>query len=203
MSAESRAASLIPRTGASQPSSVGQGPAAASADAGPEHVHPTPPTPAGGASATPGEFAGGAVGVVATGGFGGGGAGRTGLHPPFWRSRVQHGVHGLSGRTGRRERYGVGQIRANLSNAPTPECECMSMYGMKGARGVMGGPLQPTTPSVEPPVSSLKGSSRNPTTTAPAPIGVLTTGVSPRVSAVGAAVGAEPAGRMTVAKTAG
>lgn len=71
------------------------------------------------------------------------------------------------------------------------------------ARGVMGGLLQPTTPSVEPPVSSLNGSERTPTTTAPAPIGVLAGVVSPRTSAVGAAVGAEPAGRTAVKTAAG
>ena len=188
----------------------------------------TRPTPAG--RQTPvarWEAAGGAVGIVAAGGFGSDrarGAGPQDLNS--WRRRAQIGVHGLSGRTGRRERYGLVQIRTNLSKAPTPECECMSMYGIEGrvvpgaiavagysvssavraahaaagkvgepARGVMGGLLQPTTPSVEPPVSSLNGSARTPTTTAPAPIGVLTTGVSPRVSAAGAAVGAEPAGR--------
>ncbi len=190
-------------------------------------IRSTRPTPAGCQMAVRREAAGGAVGIVAAGGFGSDrarDAGPQDLHT--WRRRARIGVHGLSGRTGRRERYGLVQIRTNLSNAPTPECECMSMYGIEGrvvpgaiavtgysvssavraahaaagkvgepARGVMGGLLQPTTPSVEPPVSSLNGSCGTPTTTAPAPIGVLATGVSPRVSAAGAAVGAEPAGR--------
>jgi len=215
MSAESRPFSLLPRSRAFEPRSVST-------------TRPTPPTPAT-------ESAGGAVGIVAAGGFGsdwawGEGAVHCEQTSSHWRSRARNGVHGLSGRTGRRERYGVGQIRANLSNAPTLECECMSMYGIEGrvvpgaiavagysvssarklnslrvgepARGVMGGLLQPTTPSVEPPVSSLNGSHQTPTTTAPAPIGVLAGVVSPRTSAAGAAVGAEPAGRMSVKKMA-
>ena len=187
-----------------------------------EHASLTPPTPAGWS-----EVAGGAVGIVAAGGFGSDrvrGAGPQG--PSSWRSQATHGVHGLSGRTGRRVRDRVRQNRANLGNVPTPECECMSMYGIEGrvvpgatavagysvssalqishlsvlrvgepARGVMGGLLQPTTPSVEPPVSSLNGFSRTPTTTAPAPIDVLAGEVSPQASAVRAAVSVEPAGR--------
>jgi len=66
------------------------------------------------------------------------------------------------------------------------------------ARGVMGGLLQPTTPSVEPPVSLFDVFSGTPMTTAPAPIGALVGEVSPRTSAVGAAVSAEPAGRKRV-----
>ncbi len=225
MDAESRQMRLTSRSRACGPNrTVVSG--AASAAAG--RTRSTRPTPAG--CPTPvarWEAAGGAVGIVAAGGFGSDrarGAGPQDLNA--WRRRARIGVHGLSGRTGRRERYGLVQIRTNLSNGPTPECECMSMYGIEGrvvpgatavtgysvssavraayaaagkvgepARGVMGGLLQPTTPSVEPPVSSLNGSCGTPTTTAPAPIGVLATGVSPRVSAAGAAVGAEPAGR--------
>jgi len=238
MSAESRHFRLLPRTRASESWSVSRGAAVSAAH---QHASPTPPTPAGRRTVTitgamRAEAAGGAVGIVAAGGFGSGRAGGTGTQDPDRRrSRARNGVHGLSGRTGRRGRYGVGQIRANLSNVATPECECMSMYGIEGrvvpgaiavagysvssapeptplrvstrvgepARGVMGGLLQPTTPSVEPPVSSLNGSDRTPTTTAPAPIGVLAGVVSPRTSAVGAAVGAEPAGRMSVKKAAG
>jgi len=206
MSVESRQSSLLPRSRASEPaSSVST-------------TSPTPPTP------TWSEAAGGAVGIIAAGGFGSGRAwdeGLRDLNPG--RSRARNGVHGLSGRTGRRERYGVGQIRANLSNVPTPECECMSMYGIEGrvvlgtttvagysvssvrklqslragepARGVMGGLLQPATPSVEPPVSFFDGFCGTPRTTAPAPIGVLAGEVSPRTSAAGAAVSVEPAGR--------
>ena len=199
MSAESRASRLLPRSRASELVSVST-------------TSPTLPTPAT-------EAAGGAGRIVAAGGFGGDVAGSEGPQDPKLRlSRAEHGVHGLSGRTGRRERYGVGQIRANLSNVATPECECMSMYGIEGrvvpgaiaaagysvssaprliplraslrvgepARGVMGGLLQPTTPSV-----------------APAPIGALAGVVSPRASAVGAAVSAEPAGRTSVKKLAG
>jgi hypothetical protein len=233
MSAENRHFRLLPRTRASESWSVGRGAAVSAAH---QHASPTPPAPAGRRTVTTtgamrAEAAGGAVGIVAAGGFGSGRAGGTGPQDlDRRRSRARNGVHGLSGRTGRRGRYGVGQIRANLSNVATPECECMSMYGIEGrvvpgaiavagysvssavetsvlradepARGV-GGLLQPTTPSVEPPVSSLNGSERTPTTTAPAPIGVLAGVVSPRTSAVGAAVGAEPAGRMSVKKAAG
>jgi hypothetical protein len=206
MSAVSRQSSLLPRSRASElTSSVST-------------TSPTPPTP------TWSEAAGGAVGIIAAGGFGSDRAWDEGRHDlKLGRSRASHGGHGLSGRAGRRDRYGVGQIRANLSNVPTPECECMSMYGLEGrvvpgtttvagysvssahklqslrvgepARGVMGGLLQPTTPSVEPPVSFFDGFSGTPRTTAPAPIGVLAGEVSPRTSAAGAAVSAEPAGR--------
>jgi hypothetical protein len=220
MSAESRPISRLPRSRASEPTSVST-------------TSPTPPTPAT-------EAAGGAVGIVAAGGFGSDwawsdGSDRSDRARSSWRSRARNGVHGLSGRTGRRERYGVGQIRANLSNVATPECECMSMYGIEGrvvpgaiavagysvssaprlfplraslrvgepARGVMGGLLQPTTPSVEPPVSSLNGSHRIRTTTAPAPIGVPAGVVSPRAGAAGAAVSGEPAGRTPAKQSAG
>lgn len=219
MNVESRHSSLLPRTRVSAPTLVSDAAPAVS-----EHASPTPPTPAGGLTqAARPESAGGAVRIVAAGGFGSDrvrGEGPRGRH--FGRSRASIGVHGLSGRTGRvRDR--VRQNRINLGNVRTPECECMSMYGIEGrvvsgtttvagysvssvrklqslrvdepARGVMGGLLQPTTPSVEPPVSFFNGFSGTPRTTAPAPIGVLAEGVSPRTSAVGAAVGAEPAGR--------
>ncbi len=199
------------------------------ASAASEHTSFSPPTPAGRLTAISGgtngsEAAGGAVGIVAAGGIGSGWAGIEGRkNLSSWRSEAHHGVHGLSGRTGRRVRDRVRQNRINLGNVATPECECMSMYGIEGrvvpgaiavagysvssvlkvstlragepARGVMGGLLQPTTPSVEPPVSFLNGFSGTPTTTAPAPIGALAGEVSPRTSAVGAAVSAEPAGR--------
>lgn len=189
----------------------------------------TPPTPAGSrtamsSGANGSEAAGGAVGIVVAGGIGSDWASVEGRHDPsHWRSRAKHGVHGLSGRTGRRLRDRVRQNRIHLGNVATPECECMSMYGNEGrvvpgattvaghsvssafkvstlrvgepARGVMGGLLQPTTPSVEPPVSSFDGFFGTPTTTAPAPIGVLLGEVSPRTSAVRAAVSVEPAGR--------
>lgn len=222
---------LLPRTRAHLTPTVESGAATVAS----EHTGFTPPTPAGRTSAlssmrggtTEAEAAGGAVGIVAAGGFGSDRvriAGST--NPGSWRSVASSGVHGLSGRTGRRVRDRVRQNRIHLGNVPTPECECMSMYGIEGrvvpgantvaghsvssapktshlsvlrvgepARGVMGGLLQPTTPSVEPPVSSLNGSFRTPTTTAPAPIGALAGEVSPRTSAVGAAVSAEPAGR--------
>lgn len=197
-----------------------------------EHGSPTPPTPAGSrrvlnSAATGPEAAGGAVGVVAAGGFGSDRARGEGPQDLNSRqSRASNGVHGLSGRTGRRMRDRVRQNRIRLRNVSTPECECMSMYGIEGrvvpgattvagysvssapkathvaalrvgepARGVMGGLLQPTTPSVEPPVSSLNGFTRTPTTTAPAPIDVLAGEVSPQASAVRAAVSVEPAGR--------
>lgn len=211
--------SLLPRArAASSHLAVATG----AAHAAYEHACLTPPSPAGWS-----ELAGGAVRIVAAGGFGSDGvrsAGPQGRRS--WRSQATHGVHGLSGRTGRRVRDRVRQNRAGLGNVPTPECECMSMYGIEGrvvpgamtvagysvssasatshlriakvdepARGVMGGLLQPTTPSVEPPVSSLNGFSRTPTTTAPAPIDVLAGEVSPRASAVRAAVSVEPAGR--------
>lgn len=206
--------------------------ATGAAQAASEHTNLAPPTPAGRRTATSSaasgpELAGGAVGMVAAGGFGSDRVGGTGPQDPiFRRSQARHGVHGLSGRTGRRVRDRVRQNRAFLGNVPTPECECMSMYGIEGrvvpgatavagysvssapefphlrisrvgepARGVMGGLLQPTTPSVEPPVSSLNGFSRTPTTTAPAPIDVLAGEVSPQASAVRAAVSVEPAGR--------
>ncbi len=196
------------------------------------NTSPTPPTPAGSrtamnSGANGSEAAGGAVGIVVAGGIGSDWVRVDGSespqNPSLWRSRAKNGVHGLSGRTGRRVRDRVRQNRINLGNVPTPECECMSMYGNEGrvvpdatavaghsvssafkvstlrvgepARGVMGGLLQPTTPSVEPSVSSLNGFSGTPTTTAPAPIGVLLGEVSPRTSAVRAAVSVEPAGR--------
>lgn len=212
--------SLLPRArAASSHLAVANG----AVQAASEHASLTPPTPAGWS-----EVAGGAVGIVAAGGFGSDRVRGTGPQgPSSWRSQATHGVHGLSGRTGRRVRDEVRQNRADLGNVPTPECECMSMYGIEGrvvpgattvagysvssartspllreglgagepARGVMGGLLQPTTPSVEPPVSSLNGFPRTPTTTAPAPIDVLAGEVSPRASAVRAAVSVEPAGR--------
>jgi hypothetical protein len=231
MGAKGRHSSLLPRTRAPEPAPIGPSTTAAPAAGVAEHASPTPPASAGAALVARPEAAGGAVGIVAAGGFSSDRVRGTGIAPALWRSRARNSVHGLSGRTGRRERYGVGQIRTNLSNAPTPECECMSMYGIEGrvvpgaiavagysvssarelqsswvgepARGVMGGLLQPTTPSVEPPVSSLNGSDRTPTTTAPAPIGVLAEGVSPRAGAVVAAVSVEPAGRKAVETTAG
>lgn len=162
------------------------------------------------------EAAGGAVEVVAAGGIGSEGARDEDFGKPiFWRSRVSNGVHGLSGRTGRRQRDRVRQNRIHLGNVATHECECMSMYENEGrvvpgtetvagysvssasrtsvlrvgepARGVMGGLVQPATPPVEPPVSSLSDPFTGPTTTAPAPIGVLARGVSPRTDAVQAA----------------
>lgn len=221
--------SLLPRT---RTTSTTLSVVTGAAEAAPAHTRPTPPTPAGGrrvfnSAADGSEAAGGAVGVVAAGGFG---SDRVRIEGPqdlsSWRSRANTGVHGLSGRAGRRARGWVRQNRTDLSNVATPECECMSMYGIEGrvvpgatvvagysvssapkashlsvlrvgepARGVMGGLLQPTTPSVEPPVSSLNGSSRTPTTTAPAPIGALAGEVSPRADAVRAAVSVEPAGR--------
>ena len=219
MDTETRPSSLLPRARAhSFTLTVGAAPAAS------EHASFTPPTPAGRRTAFGSEAAGGAVGIVAAGGIGSGWAGIEGRFDPMsGRSEARHGVHGLSGRTGRRVRDSVQQNRANFGNVPTPECECMSMYGIEGrvvpgaitvagysvssglevstlragepARGVMGGLLQPTTPSVEPPVSWSNGFSGTPTTTAPAPIGALAGEVSPRTSAVGAAVSAEPAGR--------
>jgi hypothetical protein len=176
------------------------------------------------------EAAGGAVRIVAAGGNGSGWArdeesdGSNFGRPAFWRRRTSgDGVHGLSGRTGRRVRDRVRQNRIHLGNVPTPECECMSMYESEGrvrpgtttvagysvssatrasvlradepARGV-GGLLQPAFAPAEPPVSSFDGFSRTPTTTAPAPIGVLAGEVSPRTSAVRAAVSVEPAGRL-------
>ena len=231
MSTTKRASGLLPPARAT----VHSGPVDV-ATAASEHASPSPPTSAGSRSgsvppANGSKAAGGAVGIVAAGGIGSNrvrcdGA-ESSQNPSSWRSGASIGVHGLSGRTGRRERDRVRQNRINLGNVPTPECECMSMYGIEGrvvpgaitvagysvssarrtsllredlrvgepARGVMGGLLQPTTPSVEPPVSSLNGFSGTPTTTAPAPIGVLAGVVSPRTSAAGAAVGAEPAGR--------
>jgi len=217
-----RPSSLLPRARAASPVAVLPGAARAAS----EHGSPTPPTPVRRRRAARGpELAGGAVGIVAEGGFGSDRV-RTGSSNLLsWRSRASDGVHGLSGRTGRRERDQRKQT--DLGNVPTPECECMSMYEFEGrvvpgapavagysvssarrtsllsegvrvgepARGVMGGLLQPTTPSVEPPVSSLNGFSGAPTTTAPAPIDVLAGEVSPRASAVRAAVSVEPAGR--------
>jgi hypothetical protein len=232
MSAESRPSSLLPRTRAFEPWAADRDAASAAS----EKTSSTPPTPAGcrsvpNSGANVSEAAGGAVGIVAAGGFGSGRARWTGSkNPVSWRSRARNGVHGLSGRTGRRVRDRVRQNRINLGNVSTPECECMSMYGIEGrvvpgastvaghsvssalqvrhvmedlrvgepARGVMGGLVQPTTPSVKPPVSSLNGFCGTPTTTAPAPIGALAGEVSPRTSAVEAAVSAEPAGRKRV-----
>jgi hypothetical protein len=125
------------------------------------------------------------------------------------------GVHGLSGRTGRRQRDRVRQNRIDLSNVATHECECMSMYDDEGrvvpdtmavpgysvssavkvstlradvpARGVMGGLVQPATPPVEPPVSSPSDPFTGTTTTAPAPIDVQARGVSPRTDVAQAA----------------
>lgn len=233
MDAMTRPPGLLPRSRtASLTLTVDTGAASAAS----EHTSSTPPTPAGSRTVMNGgangsEAAGGAVGVVVAGGIGSDWARADGSdacqNPRSTRSRARNGVHGLSGRTGRRVRDRVRQNRTNLGNVPTPECECMSMYGIEGrvvpgattvaghsvssalgvrhlmadlragepARGVMGGLLQPTTPSVEPPVSSLNGFSGTPTTTAPAPIGVLAGEVSPRTSAVRAAVSVEPAGR--------
>jgi len=64
--------------------------------------------------------------------------------------------------------------------------ELKSLRAGEPARGVMGGLSKPTTPSV-----------------VPAPIGVLAGVVSPRTSAVVAAVSVEPAGRTPVKKSAG
>lgn len=230
MDTVTRLPSLLPRARAS---SAHLPVATGAAQAASEHVSLTPPTPVGRRTANSvaaiwSEVAGGAVGIVAAGGFGSDRVRGTGPQDPIsWRSQAIQGVHGLSGRTGRRVRDRVRQNRSDLGNVPTPECECMSMYGIEGrvvpgattvagysvssarmspllreglgagepARGVMGGLLQPTTPSVEPPVSSLNGFSRTPTTTAPAPIDVLAGEVSPQASAVRAAVSVEPAGR--------
>lgn len=229
MDTETRLPGLLPRA---RSTSVSLAVATDAARAAYEHTGLTPPASAGRpralSSAVNGaEAAGGAVGVVAAGGFGSDRVGGDGpADRQLRRSRASTGVHGLSGRTGRRERGWVRQNRTNLGNVPTPECECMSMYGIEGrvvpgattvagysvssapktshlsvlwvgepARGVMGGLLQPTTPSVEPPVSSLNGFSGTPTTTAPAPIGAMAGDVSPPADAVRAAVSVEPAGR--------
>ena len=196
-----------------------------------EHASSTSPAPVvSRTTANDVEAAGGAVRIVAAGGISSGWArdedfDRSNFgRPDSWRRRTSgDGVHGLSGRTGRRVRDRVRQNRIYLGNVPTPECECMSMYESEGrvvpgattvagysvssaprtsvlradepARGV-GGLLQSAFAPAEPPVSSFDGFFRTPTTTAPAPIGVLSGEVSPRDSAVRAAVSVEPAGRL-------
>ncbi len=226
MDAVKRPASLLPRARAHSGSVLTDAAPVAS-----EQTSSTSPTLVGGrAWATGVEAAGGAVRIVAAGGNGSGWArdeesdGSKFGRPASWRRRASgDGVHGLSGRTGRRVRDRIRQNRINLGNVPTPECECMSMYVNEGrvvpgattvagfsvssaprtsvlsagepARGV-GGLLQSASAPAEPPVSSFDGFSRTPTTTAPAPIGVLQGEVSPRSSAVRAAVSVEPAGRL-------
>lgn len=223
MDAQSRPTSLLARTTAYTSFWANGTDAAAAAS---EHASSTPPTPGPSRTTVKGsEAAGGAVEKVAAGGIGSeqardeGFAGQIVGRPILWRSRAGNGVHGLSGRTGRRERDRVRQNRIDLGNVPTPECESNSMYEDEGrvvpgtdavagysvssahrcalvsaelragepARGVMGGLVQPATPPVEPPVSSLSDPFTGTTTTAPAPIEVQARGVSPRTSAVRAA----------------
>lgn len=219
MDAESRPSSLLMRTTAYSSSWANETDAAVIAS---EHTSSTPHTSFHGCATADGaEAAGGAVVVVAAGGIGSGGARDEGFdgqivgRPTFWRSRASFDVHGLSGRTGRRQRDRVRQNRINLGNVATHECECKSMYEDEGrvvpdtktvagysvssasrvstlrvgepARGVMGGLVQPATPPVEPPVSSLSDPFAGTTTAAPAPIDVQARGVSPRTDVARAA----------------